>query len=47
MLYLNLSLTCKAVCCAIFNKLPHHIFVSCELTQGGAQGGAPCDEAAH
>ena len=43
MLYLDLTLTCKAVCCAIFNKLHHHIFMSCELTQGGA----PCDEAAH
>ena len=36
LLYLDLTLTCKAVCCAIFNKLHHHIFVSCELTQGGA-----------
>ena len=43
LLYLDLTLTCKAVCCAIFNKLHHHIFLSCELTQGGA----PCDEAAH
>ena len=43
MLYLNFTLTCKAVCCAIFNKLHHHIFLSYELTQGGA----PCDEAAH
>ena len=43
MLYLNLTLTCKAVCCAIFNKLHHPIFLSCELTQGGA----PCDEAGH
>ena len=43
MLYFDLTLTCKAVCCAIFNKLHHHIFLSCELTQGGA----PCDEAAH
>ena len=42
-LYLDLTLTCKAVCCAIFNKLHHHIFLSCELTQGGA----PCDETAH
>ena len=43
LLYLNFTLTCKAVCCAIFNKLHHHIFLSYELTQGGA----PCDEAAH
>ena len=43
MLYLNFTLTCKAVCCAIFNKLHHHIFLSYELIQGGA----PCDEAAH
>ena len=43
MLYLNFTLTCKAVCCSIFNKLHHHIFLSYELTQGGA----PCDEAAH
>ena len=43
LLYLDLTLTCKAVCCAIFNKLHHHIFLSCKLTQGGA----PCDEAAH
>ena len=43
LLYLDLTLTCKAVCCAIFKKLHHHIFLSCELTQGGA----PCDEAAH
>ena len=42
-LYFNFALTCKAVCCAIFNKLHHHIFLSYELTQGGA----PCDEAAH
>ena len=42
-LYLNFTLTCKAVCCSIFNKLHHHIFLSYELTQGGA----PCDEAAH
>ena len=43
LLYLDLTLTCKVVCSAIFNKLHHHIFLSCELTQGGA----PCDEAAH
>ena len=43
MLYLNFIKTCKAVCSAIFNKLHHHIFLSYELTQGGA----PCDEAAH
>ena len=40
---LNFTLTCKVVCCAIFNKLHHHIFYSYDLTQGGA----PCDEAAH